>query len=128
VAPHRIVVEATGPVRHVHLSGAPLGAVEAAELRDLAEALREDRDVRVVVVDSAGADFCPGAGDDLEPLAVSPDPAPSSRIAMASSSASLCRTASASVRSTISARVGIPLTGFPSPSRGRRSISSTVLA
>lgn len=75
MALRRIAVDSAGPVRHVRLSGEPLGAVEAAELRDVAEALREDREVRVVVVDSAGADFCPGAGDDLEPLAVSPDPA-----------------------------------------------------
>lgn len=75
MALRRIAVDAAGPVRHLRLSGEPLGAIEAAELRDVAEALREDRDARVVVVGSSGDDFCPGAGDDLDPLALSPDPA-----------------------------------------------------
>jgi enoyl-CoA hydratase/carnithine racemase len=73
--PRRITVDAAGPVRHLLLSGEPLGPAEAAELRDAAESLREDRDVRVVVVGSRGASFCPGAAAELDPLAVSPDPA-----------------------------------------------------
>jgi len=70
-----VTVDGAGPVRHVRLSGERLGPAEASQLRDAAEALREDRDVRVVVLGTRGRDFCPGAADDLEPLAVSPDPA-----------------------------------------------------
>lgn len=70
-----LTVDTAGPVRHVRLSGEPLGTAEASELRDTADALREDRDVRVVVLGSRGASFCPGAAADLDPLAVSPDPA-----------------------------------------------------
>lgn len=73
--PRHITVDTDGPVRHLRLSGRPLGPAEASALRDAAEALREDRDVRVVVLGSRGEDFCPGAADDLEPLGVSPDPA-----------------------------------------------------
>lgn len=73
--PRRITLDSAGPVRHLLLSGEPLGPAEAAELRDAAESLREDRDVRVVVIGSRGASFCPGAAADLDPLAVSPDPA-----------------------------------------------------
>jgi len=75
VPPRHITVDTAGPVRHLRLPGRPLGAAEASELRDAAEALREDRDVRVVVLGSSGESFCPGAAEDLEPLAVSPDPA-----------------------------------------------------
>jgi enoyl-CoA hydratase/carnithine racemase len=75
VPPRRITVDTDGPVRHVRLSGEPMGMAEASELRDAAEALREDREVRVVVLGSRGVSFCPGAAADLDPLAVSPDPA-----------------------------------------------------
>ncbi|MDE0778471.1 MAG: enoyl-CoA hydratase/isomerase family protein [Nocardioides sp.] len=70
-----ITVDVAGPVRHVRLSGEPLGLAEASELRDAAESLREEREVRVVVLGSRGANFCPGADAGLDPLAVSPDPA-----------------------------------------------------
>lgn len=70
-----LTVDTAGPVRHVRLSGEPLGTAEASELRDTADALREDREVRVVVLGSRGVSFCPGAAVDLDPLAVSPDPA-----------------------------------------------------
>lgn len=73
--PRHITLDTSGPVRHVRLSGQPLGMAEASELRDAAEALREDREVRVVVLGSRGPSFCPGAATDLDPLAVSPDPA-----------------------------------------------------
>lgn len=75
MSPRRTTLDSAGAVRHLLLSGEPLGPAEAAELRDAAEALREDREVRVVVLGSRGASFCPGAAADLEPLAVSPDPA-----------------------------------------------------
>ena len=75
MTPRHITLDTAGPVRHVRLSGEPLGMAEASELRDAAEALREDREVLVVVLTSRGESFCPGAADDLDPLAVSPDPA-----------------------------------------------------
>lgn len=73
---HDLALEAThdGAVRTLRLSGQPLGSREAAELRDTVEELVEDRSVRVIVVTSAGADFCPGAADDLEPLSFGNDP------------------------------------------------------
>lgn len=73
--PRHITLDTAGPVHHVRLSGEPMGMAEASELRDAAEALREDRAVRAVVLTSRGESFCPGAAADLDPLAVSPDPA-----------------------------------------------------
>ena len=66
---------AQGAIRTIRLSGRPLGAREAAELVAAAEALIEDRAVRVVALTSAGTDFCPGAAPDLDPLAFPVDPA-----------------------------------------------------
>lgn len=54
------------PVASIELSGEPLGTAEARKLARTADSLREDRSVRVVVVRSAGDDFCPGAADDLD--------------------------------------------------------------
>lgn len=59
----------------VRLSGRPLGQREATELIAVCDDIREDRDVRVVVLDSAGTDLCPGAADALDPSAFGPDPA-----------------------------------------------------
>jgi enoyl-CoA hydratase/carnithine racemase len=59
----------------LRLSGSPLGPREAAELVDAAEALVEDRTVRVVVIGSAGTDFCPGPAPDLDPVGLPVDPA-----------------------------------------------------
>jgi enoyl-CoA hydratase/carnithine racemase len=70
-----VTSSAGGAVRVVRLSGHPLGAREAAELVAATDALVEDRAVRVVVVTSAGPDFCPGAAPDLDPLAFPVDPA-----------------------------------------------------
>lgn len=70
-----IAVDRDGAVVRVRLSGRPLGPREAAELVAVAGELREDRSVRVVVVESAGDDLCPGAAPDLEPLTFVPDPA-----------------------------------------------------
>jgi enoyl-CoA hydratase/carnithine racemase len=64
-----------GAVRTIRLSGRPLAAHEAAELVAAAESLVEDRTVRVVVLTSAGPDFCPGAAPDLDPLSFAVDPA-----------------------------------------------------
>lgn len=64
-----------GLVRTIELSGRPLGRREAAELVAVVDALVEDRSARVVVLRSAGPDFCPGPADDLEPLAWEIDPA-----------------------------------------------------
>jgi enoyl-CoA hydratase/carnithine racemase len=64
-----------GVVRTIELSGEPLGRREAAELVAAAESLVEDRSVRAVVLGTAGANFCPGPAEDLDPLAFGLDPA-----------------------------------------------------
>lgn len=64
-----------GAARTLQLSGRSLGAQEAAELVDAVESLTEDRSVRVVVLTSAGPDFCPGPAADLDRLAFPVDPA-----------------------------------------------------
>ncbi|HET6812299.1 MAG TPA: enoyl-CoA hydratase-related protein [Acidimicrobiales bacterium] len=66
--------ETAGPVGTVRLPGAPLSARAARELDALLEELEADRSLRVLVLDSAGADFCPGAGPDLDPLGAGIDP------------------------------------------------------
>ncbi|MDA8438041.1 MAG: enoyl-CoA hydratase-related protein [Propionibacterium sp.] len=68
-------LERTGFAAWVYLSGAPLGQREAAELVAVAEELREDREVRVVVLATRGSHFCPGGAPALDPLGFSPDPA-----------------------------------------------------
>ena len=63
-----------GTVGRVTLTGAPLGAREAAELDGLLAEVAAERALRVLVLDSAGADFCPGAGADLDDTADALDP------------------------------------------------------
>jgi enoyl-CoA hydratase len=64
-----------GRVATVTLPGGDLTARVARELVDIAEELVEVRELRVVVLASASADFCTGAAADLDRTAVSPDPA-----------------------------------------------------
>jgi enoyl-CoA hydratase/carnithine racemase len=66
--------ETVGVVGILRVSGAPLSARAARELDGLLEELEADRSLRVLVVDSAGPDFCPGAGADLDPLGGGVDP------------------------------------------------------
>lgn len=68
-------VERDGDVAWLRLTGEPLRAREARELVHAATDLAEDRDVRVVVLYGGGGALCPGLAPDLDPLAVSPDPA-----------------------------------------------------
>jgi enoyl-CoA hydratase/carnithine racemase len=56
------------PIRRLTLPGGPLTLAAASALERDARALREDRDVRVVLLDSAGADFCPGPPAGWDPL------------------------------------------------------------
>jgi enoyl-CoA hydratase/carnithine racemase len=64
-----------GAVRELRLSGAPLSAREALERAAAADELVGDRDVRAVVLGSAGPDFCVGGADGFDPLAAGVDPA-----------------------------------------------------
>ncbi|MEM7337585.1 MAG: enoyl-CoA hydratase-related protein [Actinomycetota bacterium] len=57
------------------IPGGLLSSVTASGLVREADALREDRDLRVVVVRAAAAPFCSGAAPDLDPISVDPDPA-----------------------------------------------------
>ena len=66
--------ESAGAVGAVRLPGSPLSARAARELDGLLEELEADRELRVLVLDSAGPDFCPGAGADLDPLGGGIDP------------------------------------------------------
>jgi enoyl-CoA hydratase/carnithine racemase len=64
-----------GRVATLWLPGGPLGAGVAAELAAAAESIREDRDLRAVVMAARGPDFCTGPAEDLDPTALRPDPA-----------------------------------------------------
>lgn len=71
-----VAVEAVGTQRRVVISGLPLTAGAARDLESVFEQLAEDRDdIHVVTLTSAGAEFCPGAADDLDPLTCGSDPA-----------------------------------------------------
>ena len=63
-----------GAVVTLSLTGDLLGAREAAEFIDAVSALVEDRAVRVVVVDTSGAEFCAGIAAGFDPRELSPDP------------------------------------------------------
>ena len=63
-----------GLAAHLVIPGGPLDAVTARELAAAAEALREDRAVRVVTLRAAGPDFCTGPADDLDVFELRPDP------------------------------------------------------
>jgi enoyl-CoA hydratase/carnithine racemase len=67
--------DTAGPVGIVRLAGTPLSSRGARELDALLEELEADRSLRVLVLDSAGPDFCPGAAPDLDPLGAGADPA-----------------------------------------------------
>ncbi|HEX5267184.1 MAG TPA: enoyl-CoA hydratase-related protein, partial [Acidimicrobiales bacterium] len=66
--------ETAGFVGILRVGGAPLSARAARELDGLLEELEADRSLRVLVLDSAGPDFCPGAGADLDPRGGGVDP------------------------------------------------------
>ncbi|MDE0872650.1 MAG: enoyl-CoA hydratase/isomerase family protein [Acidimicrobiales bacterium] len=59
------------------MPGGRLNARVARDITETCEQLREDREPRVVVLRTAGSDFCTGPAHDLNPVAVSPDPAAS---------------------------------------------------
>lgn len=69
-----VAVDQQDGIVRIRMSGRPLGHREAAELVDAAEELRDDRRIRVAVLESSGADFCPGAAPDLDPAAFAVDP------------------------------------------------------
>jgi len=63
-------------VHYVQLSGTALGRREAYELEYAVNAIATATEsVRVIVLCSAGPDFCPGPDPDLEPLTAGCDPA-----------------------------------------------------
>lgn len=72
---HHVAVTADGTHRYLHLSGGALTTAEARELELVAEDLTEpDTGVRIVVLTTQGADFCPGPAPDLDPLTAGVDP------------------------------------------------------
>jgi enoyl-CoA hydratase/carnithine racemase len=74
---HLVALERTadGRVARLILPGGPLDGQAAAELAAAAESIREDRDIRAVVVRARAADFCTGPAPDLDVHALRPDPA-----------------------------------------------------
>lgn len=73
-----LAVDHDGARTTVRLSGNPLSLAEAHEVSEVFDDLRQRRhDLRVVVLASRGADFCPGMADDLDPLRCGFDPAAS---------------------------------------------------
>ena len=75
--PVRVDVERRhdGELIVIRLPGGALHARDAAEVAAVAQELSEQRAVRAVLVTAHGPDFCTGAADDLDPLAVGEDPA-----------------------------------------------------
>jgi enoyl-CoA hydratase/carnithine racemase len=63
-----------GGACRITLSGGCLSAAEARALASTIAGLTEDRSVRSLILDSAGADFCPGGADDFDPLSGGLDP------------------------------------------------------
>lgn len=70
-----IVVDEREHVCRLVLNGELLTARSARELTAVVQELGEDRSLRAVVLDSSGADFCPGAAEDLDPLELRVNPA-----------------------------------------------------
>ncbi len=68
-------IDDDGDVVTLSLSGLPLGLGEAHKLYDAVAALTEIGRARVLVITSAGADFCPGPAADFDPLTAGFDPA-----------------------------------------------------
>lgn len=68
----RLELSRSDGVARLRLSGSALGAREASELAGAAEDLALDGSLRVVVLESRGPSFCPGADADLDPLALDP--------------------------------------------------------
>ena len=67
----RVRATRDGGVHRLTLTGDALTSREAAELAWAAGEIHEDRSVHVVVLDSAGRDFCPGPAADLD-LSIDP--------------------------------------------------------
>ncbi len=63
-----------GLARTITIPGGPLTLRTADELVRIADDLVEQRDVRAVLLSARTSSFCDGPGDDLDPLAVDPDP------------------------------------------------------
>lgn len=59
----------------ISLSGDPLSAQEARELRHALGSAADDASLRAVILESAGEDFCPGPGAGLVETALDTDPA-----------------------------------------------------
>lgn len=70
----RGLLEREGSVCRLSLPGGPLDADTVRQLVTTADDLREDRDVRVVLL-TASSPFCTGPAADLDPTSVDPDPA-----------------------------------------------------
>jgi enoyl-CoA hydratase/carnithine racemase len=64
-----------GGVLHARLPAGPFDARAAHDLTRVADAARSEDGVRVVVLEGAGEDFCPGLAAGFEPLTSGLDPA-----------------------------------------------------
>ena len=70
-----VVTSDGGRIVRVVLPGGPLDEVTAVELVTVTDQLREDRSIRVVILETSSAPFVSGPGPDLDPLSIDPDPA-----------------------------------------------------
>lgn len=70
----RVAAERDGALVRLTLPGGALSRRAAAELTAAAEAVVEDRAVRLVVLDAAGDDFCTGPEPGFDPASLRRDP------------------------------------------------------
>ena len=69
-----LLLDRDGSICRLTLPGGQLDAATVGRLVTTVEELREDRDVRVVILTASGS-FCTGPAADLDPISIDPDPA-----------------------------------------------------
>lgn len=70
-----LLLPGDGRVARMTVPGGPLSMTAARELVVAADSIRENRDIRVVVVAAAEPPFCSGPAEDLDTLSLHADPA-----------------------------------------------------
>ena len=92
----------------------------ALDITQACERLREDRNIRAVVIASRNEDFCSGVAEDFDRFAVSPDPAAALsrlRIPLVASLSGQCSSAGLEVALACDIRIGTPKVGIRSAIR-----------
>ncbi len=119
-----MLVERDGSICRLSLPGGELDAATVHRLGATVEDLREDREIRVIVVAASSSPFCSGAATDLDPASVDPDPAAaiaSLRPPVVAAVAGPCRSVGLELVLAADIRVCAPdaLFGFPDLAGGR---------